>query len=59
MNAIQKAICEDIFTSGNVIASYECVGDDEIIIQSYDVEYFGEKYTLTKNNGEWVYFYHC
>ena len=58
MTAIEKKICETVLKDGEVKENTSCVSGEGIEIESYIVEYLGEKYTMTKNNGEWVYFFH-
>lgn len=57
MTTIEKEICEAVFKDCNIITVYEGFSKEGIHIKSYTVEYNGCNYTLTKNDGEWVYFH--
>lgn len=54
---VNKNICEAVLNEGTVLNKdeFECEG---IAVECYLVEYLGEKYTLTKHDGEWIYFHH-
>lgn len=58
MNQMEKKMCELVLNGGMVIEKNEFVSGEGISVECYTVEYLGEEYTLTKNDGEWVYFHH-
>lgn len=58
MTAIEKNICEIVLAEGTVEEKNILTSGEGIEIESYYVEYLGEHYTMTKNDGEWVYFLH-
>lgn len=57
MRADEKMICESVFAKAEIVekSEYNCEG---IKVETYEVMYLGEKYIMTKNDGEWVYFLH-
>ena len=58
MNAAEKATCEMILNEGVVLQKFDGFSKEGIHVECWSVEYLGEKYTMTKNNGEWIYFLH-
>jgi len=54
----EKEICEMVLSEGEIITKVDTLSREGIHVQSWAVKYHGEKYTLTKNDGEWVYFHH-
>lgn len=58
MTQAEKAICDDILKGGEVVVHdrFTAEGKD---IECYKVHYSGEDYTMTKHDGEWVYFHRC
>lgn len=58
MTAIEKQICTEVLRDATSILrheEFECEGKKVI---QFTVIYEGEKYSLTKHDGEWVYFFH-
>ena len=58
MTQAEKDICNIIFKEGNLV-NIENYTSEGVVIEFFEVEYFGEIYHMTKHDGEWVYFYHC
>ena len=58
MRAEEKKMCELVLAEGTVMSKDEYNTVEGISVESYTVELLGEEYILTKNDGEWVYFYH-
>ena len=56
MKEQDKRMCEVLFKDCNIINKDEFMCDN-INVECYSVEYLGHEYTLTKHNGEWVYFH--
>lgn len=56
MNEIEKTTCDEVLRYGYIKNdnSFECEG---INVRCYLIEYGNREYTLTKHNGEWIYFY--
>lgn len=54
MTEVEKRFCEDIVREGRVISmkGFICDGVD---VETAEVEFEGERYIVTKNNGEYVY----
>ena len=57
MSNSEKSMCDYVLEKGEIIDHYleTCEG---VQIEQYVVLLFGERYVVTKNNGEWVYFFH-
>ena len=49
----EKKIADDILRYGRILEDFETICDG-IFVREYLIEYDGEKYSLVKNNGEWV-----
>lgn len=60
MTDIEKEICSDVLRYGEILSDMEYFCESEnVYVREYVVDYEGELYYMTKNNGEWVYFLHC
>lgn len=60
MTDIEKEICNDVLRYGEILSDMEHFYESEnVYIREYVVNYEGELYHMTKNNGEWVYFLRC
>ena len=58
MTSVEIKIAEMILNEGTVLNKFEGKSKEGVHIENWVVEYLGEKYTMTKNNGEWIYFLH-
>lgn len=57
MKDYEKEICDDILRYGTILSDkeFQCEGN---FVRQYQIEYEGEEYNLTKQNGEWIYIFH-
>lgn len=57
MTSMEKMLCSEILRDATSAThkEFDCEG---VHVIQYDVECDGERYTMTKHNGEWVYI-HC
>lgn len=57
MKDYEKKICDDILRYGTILSDeeFQCEGK---FVRQYQIEYEGEKYNLTKQDGEWIYIFH-
>lgn len=57
MSTVEKSICEDLLKEGTVlnVDRFTCEG---INVECFSIEYLNETYTMTRHDGEWVYFHH-
>jgi len=53
----EKSVCDVVLDNGIVIEE-KCFEHKGVHVENYMVEYRGERYSMTKHNGEWVYFHH-
>jgi len=58
MTDIEKKICDEILKDGDLLEKTDAISKDGIFIEYYELSYLGEKYLMTKHNGEWIYFHH-
>lgn len=59
MTKAEIEIAEMILNEGKLLFKKNMKSVEGIQVECYGVEYLGEIYHMTKNNGEWVYFLHC
>lgn len=60
MNTTEKKLCDDILRDGELIDKDRFVYDvyDGISFEHFTVVLDGQKYLLTRHNGEWRYMFH-
>lgn len=54
MTEVEKRFCEDIVKDGTVISMRRFICDGSYV-ETYEVEFEGEIYIVTRNDGEYVY----
>lgn len=57
LNKVESHLCEWLLENGTITRK-ECFDTDAGKSEQWTVEVDGEKYDITKLNGEWVYFFH-
>lgn len=58
MKDYEKKICDDLLRYGEIVRDMSYVSNNKYIRQYTIVDTNGEKYDITKRNGEWVYLFH-
>jgi hypothetical protein len=52
---INKELMDDIMKDGKIVWEDHTKSIEGIVVDCYKVEAYGVIYTLTKNDGEWVF----